>query len=440
VQLSVPPPAGLAWPNRLDNPRLNRCVTLAVLLHVLLVLVFGNAPGGTARPGEGVWGSLNVSLIGPRTEPGSGPPSLPDVNAGAVGAAATQRYGGVVREESEAPRPNTPGAARQGNWNARQGEELIGEVAEPQPSTVQPQPSVGAMPEVPAAEIMPPVPTTEPTPPPPAPVVRTLKQAPTLEAQRQPGPARPTLEPRAVSSALAQAEPVKPLAPLVLPAPAPVVRSLKAEPLPVSAAEPDRQPQLNRLSPEPSAAALDPIKPIEPMQRVEPLPVARAQPAEAARPAPEAAPSPTPAPAPAAASAEPVRPVAPERQPSMAPERGTATQAPPAAVAAPSLAPTVGAPDAGARLGRDVATAPSTPASAPRPALNLSLPRGGELSSQGTRGVLQLLPRPPDVKSRLSESIEKAAQADCRKAYSEQGLLAVIPLVRDAAKDKGCRW
>ncbi|MBT9456033.1 MAG: hypothetical protein IV097_05365 [Burkholderiaceae bacterium] len=426
VQLSAPAPVGLVWPNRLANPRLNRCVTLAVLLHILLVLVFGSAPGGTARPGEGVWGSLNVSLIGPRTEPGSGPPSVPTVDAGAVGAAATQRFGGVVREENEAPRPNTPGAARQGNWNVRQGEKLIGEVAEPQPSMVQPHASVIATPDVPVAEILPPVPTEEPAPPPPpAPVLRTLKQAPTQEVQRQASPARPAAEPRAVSSALApslaEAEPVQPLAPLVLPAPAPVLRSLTAAPLPVATAEPDRQPQLSRLTPEPSAAAL------EPMQRLE-------QPVEAARPIPEAAPTPaaTPAASPAAASAEPVRTVAPER--------GTATQAPPAAVAAPSLAPVVGAPDAGARLGRDVATAPSTPASAPRPALNLSLPRGGELSSQGTRGMLQLLPRPPDVKSRLSESIEKAAQADCRKAYSEQGLLAVVPLVRDAARDKGCRW
>lgn len=437
MQLSAPAPVGLVWPNRLANPRLNRCVTLALLLHVLLVLVFGSAPGGTARPGEGVWGSLNVSLIGPRTEPGSGPPSVPTVDAGAVGAAATQRFGGVVREENEAPRPNTPGAARQGNWNVRQGERLIGEVAEPKANVVQPKVSDSGTPEVPVAEILPPVPTEEPAapppPPPPAPVLRTLKQAPTQEVQRQASPARPAAEPRALSSALApslaEAEPVKPLAPLVLPAPAPVLRSLTATPLPLATAEPDRQPQLSRLTPEPSAAAL------EPMQRME-------QAVESARPVPEAATTPaaTPVATPAAAAAEPVRTVAPERLPSMAPERGPATQLPPSAVAAPSLAPVVGAPDAGARIGRDVATAPSTPASAPRPALNLSLPRGGELSSQGTRGVLQLMPRPPDVKSKLSESIEKAAQADCRKAYSEQGLLAVIPLVRDAARDKGCRW
>nr|WP_316640516.1 hypothetical protein [uncultured Roseateles sp.] len=445
MQLSLSSPAGLTWPPRLDTPQLNRCITLAVLLHILVVLVFGNAPGGTARPGEGVWGSLNVSLIGPRTEPGAGPPPpVQNVDAGAVGSAATQRFGGVVRDENEAPRPNTPGAARQGNWNVEPGEKLIGEVAEPRASVVTPQPtpdapkaSEAAPPEAPVAEILPPVPTPEPAPPPPpAPVLRTLKQAPSApQAQRPAGSARPAPEPRAVAPLLAESEPVKPLAPLVLPAPAPVLRSLKAAALPVPTAEPDRQPQLNRLTPEPSAA---PLEPIRPMETVQPLPAAR----------PAAEPSPTPAPAarseapatPTPAAAEPVRTVSPERLPSMAPERGTATQAPVSAVPSPSLAPLVGAPDAGASIGRDVATAPSTPASAPRPALNLALPRGGELSSQGTRGMLQLLPRPPDLKSKLSESIEKAAQADCRKAYNEMGLLAVVPLVRDAAKDKGCRW
>ena len=76
------------------------------------------------------------------------------------------------------------------------------------------------------------------------------------------------------------------------------------------------------------------------------------------------------------------------------------------------------------------------------PRLNLNLPsaRGGELSSMGSRGALQLLPRPPEVKNKLAEDIEKAARADCRKAYAGNGLLALAPLAVDAARDKGCRW
>ena len=99
-----------------------------------------------------------------------------------------------------------------------------------------------------------------------------------------------------------------------------------------------------------------------------------------------------------------------------------------------------GAPEAGAQRGRDVPTPPSLASSAPRLNLNLPTARGGELSSMGSRGALQLMPRPPEVKSKLAEDIEKAARADCRKAYAGSGLLALGSLAVDAARDKGCRW
>ncbi|MBL0150085.1 MAG: hypothetical protein IPP87_15820 [Ideonella sp.] len=114
----------------------------------------------------------------------------------------------------------------------------------------------------------------------------------------------------------------------------------------------------------------------------------------------------------------------------------------PAGVGGPNEAPRpgLGTPEAGARLGHDVATAPTLPASAPR--LNLDLPRarGGEISSRGSMGLLQLLPRPPETKSKLTEGIEKAAKPDCRNAYAGLGLLAVLPLAVDAVRDKGCKW
>jgi hypothetical protein len=112
--------------------------------------------------------------------------------------------------------------------------------------------------------------------------------------------------------------------------------------------------------------------------------------------------------------------------------------APGAGAAAAPAAP--GAPDAGARVGHDVATAPSLPASAPRLNLELVRPRGGMISSQGSRGLLQMLPHPPETQSKLARDIEKAAKADCRQAYNRMGLLAVVPLAVDAARDKGCRW
>ena len=99
-----------------------------------------------------------------------------------------------------------------------------------------------------------------------------------------------------------------------------------------------------------------------------------------------------------------------------------------------------GAPDAGATLGHDVATPPSLPASAPRLNLDLVRPRGGAISAQGGRGLLPLLPHPPEAKSKLADDIEKAGRADCRKAYASLGLAAVLPLAIDAVRDKGCKW
>ena len=89
-----------------------------------------------------------------------------------------------------------------------------------------------------------------------------------------------------------------------------------------------------------------------------------------------------------------------------------------------------------------MATPPAAAASAP-PRLNLQLsrPRGGELSRSGSTGVLPLLPRPPERDDKLAREIEKAGKADCRSAYAGLGPLAVIPLALDAVrKDGGCKW
>ncbi len=101
-----------------------------------------------------------------------------------------------------------------------------------------------------------------------------------------------------------------------------------------------------------------------------------------------------------------------------------------------------GLPDAGVQVGHDVATPPAAPASTP-PRLNLELarPRGVELSRHSTTGILQLLPRPPELPAKLARDIDKAAKPDCRSAYGGAGLLAVVPLVVDAVrKEGGCKW
>jgi hypothetical protein len=83
---------------------------------------------------------------------------------------------------------------------------------------------------------------------------------------------------------------------------------------------------------------------------------------------------------------------------------------------------------------------PSAAASAVRAPLNLSLPRSGDIASRRGPGLVDLLPQPPERKSKLEQSIEDAAKKDCRNAYANTGILAVVPLAVDAVRGKGCKW
>lgn len=316
-----------AWPQAAQS-RLTHCLLLALLLHVWLVLMLGNAPPGTAPPGLGVWGALNVTLRGPaQGAPGAvaAPPAEP---AGLPGAAASPRFGGAVRAPSAQPLP-APGAALRGDWAAT-----------------------------------------------PA-LARLLPTA----ADRAPEPARVPLPPALPDAAALLPLPTVPAPPAAVAAPA-----VPADPAPAA-------PVLRQVAP--MAAAALPVQVLAPVQ-------------------------------------------------------GPAAQAPvglPSLPAAPTGLPLAalpaGRPDAGPQVGHDVATAPSAPASAPRLNLELTRPRGGELSRLGGAGVLPLLPRPPELPDKLARDIDKSAKADCRKAYQGLGLLAVVPLAVDAArggKDGACKW
>jgi hypothetical protein len=89
--------------------------------------------------------------------------------------------------------------------------------------------------------------------------------------------------------------------------------------------------------------------------------------------------------------------------------------------------------------GGGAAAAPSNGASTP---LNLDLHGGGVGPSMGrTRsGLLPALPAPAEKKTQLETDLEKAGKADCKSAYAGAGLLAVIPLAKDAVTGKGCKW
>lgn len=77
------------------DPRLlRRCLLLAVLLHVWLVLVFGNATG-SAAPGLGVWGSLTVKLLGRSGDEAGAPPG----DGAAAGERSPGESAGAARQD-----------------------------------------------------------------------------------------------------------------------------------------------------------------------------------------------------------------------------------------------------------------------------------------------------------------------------------------------------
>lgn len=43
-------------------------------------------------------------------------------------------------------------------------------------------------------------------------------------------------------------------------------------------------------------------------------------------------------------------------------------------------------------------------------------------------------------RSPLAKSLDKAVRPDCKTAHANLGLLAIVPLVLDAATDSGCQW
>ncbi|WP_133155195.1 hypothetical protein [Kinneretia aquatilis] len=509
-----------AWLQQPRQPptRMQQCLTLALLLHVLLVLVFGNTQGGTAPAGEGVWGRINVTLRGPRLEAGSGEAGtgVPQ-QTGPVGLARQTRHGGSVRPE--VPRETGPGAARLGDWNPTPAAQEMEQTGQDQARPVEgPKPA----PELtPAAA---PMPKSVPAPD-PAPALERLPEPMALPSP-DPTPLPEPLAARALNRLREAAPPVNraraeliPLqssaeaAPLAsLPAQAPVAfvppvqtRSLPAassrlsrataqdlsptQPLPAPAQtvqplpafEPVTAPVRTRQLPPPNPAALTaptrsealplppqraPVEAAAALPQLPALPVnnpqiggvpntaisdAKAEPAAAQV---QSSPSPSAQAADSSAARSPEAGAQTQAKPSASPNNPV--HAPPAssngsnaqpgspatATPASSSRPGQGAPDAGAQLGHDVATPASTPPDAPR--LNLNLPRdmrGGALPSRSSSGLLNMVPPPPERKSKLEESMEAAGKKDCRKAYGEQmGLLAVIPLAADAVRKNGCKW
>ncbi len=455
---------------------LPRCLLLAALLHLWLALMVGTRPGEQAQGSS--WGKLTVTLRGAAGmgREGSTLPTPTWRDEGPPGEAASPRHGGRLRREAPPPEAG-PGAQTLGRWKP---EELPPDPSRPELDTAGSLGQGGVQPAQPLPQAAtPPAPSPAPrlaTPEPP--VTRRAEALPAL-----PTPALPTAELQPLPSRVDMPRPQLSLpqalpAPQTqgLPAPPPSLQATELRPLdtqialpPPRLALPAEVPARSRPTEAlPRASALQPDRgelaplasrielPAEP----DPAPALRTLGAprlERPRERGEVLAAPQ-----AARQSEPLAPLSRELPaidpaavgldgsvPGTRTDRAAQPAAPltrgdPLADPLPGPRASAGSPDAGAAVGRDVATAPSAAASAPlrplqRP-LDLSLPQRGPQAARRGPGALELLTAPPERKSKLEKAVEDAEREDCRKAHGDKGLLGAVPLAVDALRGKGCKW
>ena len=380
--VAAPPPprpraAVVVLPQRpFPKGPLAQWLLLSILLHVLGILLFG-APAGGSREGRAMFGSLSVMIVAP-------PEPAPQLRlAPELTLAPLKQQARVERRPRPAPLPPPPlGITRQLETPAvvpKVIERLV--PAERKPDVVPP-------PQVPP-------PTVEQQVPPP-----------TVEQEVPP----PTVEQQAPPPVVKEAPPLPPAAPVT------EVKPVEAPPLP---APPLPAPPVEVQAPKPV--------PPEPIRSAPPVPEPIREPpkAEAVREPPPRVPDAQPEP-------PPPKPAAPLV------ERALPKLDAPASAFRPRL------PGSDAAAPAPSAPADYDPTAAP-PSVDLDAARrrAGQLAREGT-GNRALLPfaMPPvqKPKSKLESAIENARKPDCRTAYKDLGLAAVVPLIANEFGEGNCRW
>jgi hypothetical protein len=399
-----------------------RFVVLSMLLHTLIVVLFGTSTGGGARRGAGFWDPLEVTLRRLSPEPGTDFKLAPGADTSVPGSALLRRS-----ESRASPPPITP----QPQVADRPTESPVTTKAVPSergPGAAEPAPAI--------RESAPPI--QEPTPQPAPPAFETLPhlnlKAPELIEREIAPPAE--LKPREV--------PIAPAAPVERIAPPKIERETTPaiEPRPREIPTPAQTPVEQIAPPRVERELAPPV----------PAPAPRAVPADTTAPPERIAPTiqreSVPAPeslprsAPVDATPRTERSVAP----SVAPDSTPAARAParPEAISGeaaprPRLGPSV---EDEIFKPRGDAVPPSSAVGAPpRLDLDATKKRAREIAGDDDyRGAVPAVPPPPDRNSKLAEAIAKAAKPDCRTAYADMGLLAIAPLVVSTVGNGGCRW
>lgn len=400
----------------IDPPTLLQFVLLSMLLHLLLVVLFGNPTGG-ARRDEAWWGPLDVTLRPASPEPGAEFRLVPGTETSLPASTPVQRATSTPHAPAESarrsaePAPITPASGDTlPTLNPSAPKEVNKSLAAPivAPATIEPiAPPV--QPRLLAPEALPRA----------APVLPVLPIEKSVAPSSEPQLAPPVeLAPRAV--------PAAPAAPIERATPPPAERELAAPaevPAPVAPAVPETTP-LERLAPAPIEREVAPPvqMPLRAAPAVPAAPIERLAPAKLET---EVAP-------PVEASTPSVERPAPQSTP---------RPAPPAPGQVPQRLPS---PDAGDELFKSRRDTGPAPAEAPRIDLDAARKKAArEIVSEGagSRGVFSVPSPPVEAKKKETMPLEKALKPDCRTAYANLGLLAAPILVANAiAADGGCRW
>ena len=368
----------------IDQPTLLQFVLLSMLLHVLLIVLFGNPAGGT-RGGEQWWGPLDVTLRRLSPEPGSGFRLAPGAETSTPGVSLHRLE--RVPEPVIAPEPSQEAAP-----------------AQPAPAQALPRLYRPAPEEV----------NTPLTPPTVAPA--EIERIAPARIERELAPPL-ELPPRAV--------PMAPAAPIERLAPRQIEREL---------APPVELPP--RAVPTAPAAPIERVAPARIEREFAPpveTPAPRREPAAAAPQLPRAAPAAEPR-SPPGEIISPVERAAPVAPALPQPQR-----------AAPVPPSRLGTPDADEEIFQPRRDVGARPSEAPRIDLDAARKKAAReivREGSGSRGVFTIPSPPrPEKKSKEAMAMEKAIKPDCRTAYANMGLLAVPVLVASAiAADGSCRW
>ena len=417
------------------RPPLAEFVLLSMLLHALAIALFG-APSGGSREGRAMWGSLEVVLpsanrevapvlkyerqLQPLPPPMAAPTPAPLAEPPRIEPQVTKPA------EPQVAAPPPPAPARVAKPKTKPVEvpfvfpPLLDRLTPPPELKLDKTPVLQVPPPT-QIQAIPPPPREEAPPLHPAPV-EVPPALPSVSAPAAPATVAPPIEVAVPRVERIQAEPIAPLtAPLLQPIqPTPTIEAppMPAVPItrPVEQAPVEVQPMpvppIEKVVPkvEPAATPVERAPTLE-VPAAPKLPTALERALEQPRPRESTLPSPQPAP------------------------KG---EGEPQGLPSPRPAPKA----EGERPSRDQPARPYDP-TAPSIDLDAVKKRAAEMARQGT-GQRAILPFPmppvPQKKSKMEQAIENARKPDCKTAYQDLGLAAIVPLIANEFGEGNCRW